>query len=361
MASKTTVEIDGSIMEGGGQILRNSIALSCLTQTDITIHNIRAKRSKPGLAPQHLMGLRLVRDICAGHLTGDGKGSTSVTFQPSHIKGDKYEADTKTAGSVCLLLQVSLPCLCFAPENSSIYLKGGTNASMAPPIDYFTMVLQPILAKMGIKFNCYTLKRGFYPKGGGEVRVEVDSVRDKLKPITMTDFGNVVDIHGYSFVAGALPPKVAHIMAKEAKRVLQPRFPGVNINIDSRKESEQTAVATGCGIIIVATTSTGCVLAGQALGERGKPAEKVGQEAGNALLEELNREACVDSHLQDQLILFMALADGKSVIKSGPLTLHTETAIHIAKTLTKAKFEIHKDSDSNDNVTIECDGIGYCR
>jgi len=347
-------------MEGGGQILRNAVALSCLTQTDITIHNIRAKRSKPGLMPQHLMGLRLVRDICAGHLSGDGKGSTSVTFQPSHIKGDKYEADTKTAGIVCLLIQVSLPCLCFAPEKSSIHLKGGTNASMAPPIDYFTMVLQPILSKMGINFQCYIIKRGFYPKGGGEVRVGVDPLQDKLKPLTMTDFGNVVSISGYSYVAGALAPKVAHIMAQEAKRVLQPHFTGVNIDITARKESEQTAVATGSGIIIVATTSTGCILAGQALGERGKPAEEVGQQAGKELLNELKREACVDSHLQDQLILFMALADGKSVVKTGPLTLHTETAIHIAKTLTKAKFEVHK-CDDNDNVTIECDGIGYCR
>nr|BAG61672.1 unnamed protein product [Homo sapiens] len=148
------VEVDGSIMEGGGQILRVSTALSCLLGLPLRVQKIRAGRSTPGLRPQHLSGLEMIRDLCDGQLEGAEIGSTEITFTPEKIKGGIHTADTKTAGSVCLLMQVSMPCVLFAASPSELHLKGGTNAEMAPQIDYTVMVFKPIVEKFGFIFNC---------------------------------------------------------------------------------------------------------------------------------------------------------------------------------------------------------------
>uniref|UniRef100_H0VEA9 RNA 3'-terminal phosphate cyclase n=1 Tax=Cavia porcellus TaxID=10141 RepID=H0VEA9_CAVPO len=134
------VEVDGGILEGGGQILRVSTALSCLLGLPLRVQKIRAGRSTPGLRPQHLSGLEMIRDLCDGQLEGAEIGSTEITFTPEKIKGGIHTADTKTAGSVCLLMQVSMPCVLFAAAPSELRLKGGTNAEMAPQIDYTVMV-----------------------------------------------------------------------------------------------------------------------------------------------------------------------------------------------------------------------------
>uniref|UniRef100_A0A670Y6G4 RNA 3'-terminal phosphate cyclase n=1 Tax=Pseudonaja textilis TaxID=8673 RepID=A0A670Y6G4_PSETE len=140
MGDEGRVEIDGSVMEGGGQILRVSTALSCLLNKSLQVKNIRAGRSQPGLRPQHLSGLEMVRHLCDGQMEGGDIGSTEITFTPGKIKGGTHTADTKTAGSVCLLMQVAMPCVLFAASPSELRLKGGTNAEMAPQIDYTLMV-----------------------------------------------------------------------------------------------------------------------------------------------------------------------------------------------------------------------------
>uniref|UniRef100_A0A8C8M2M7 RNA 3'-terminal phosphate cyclase n=2 Tax=Oncorhynchus TaxID=8016 RepID=A0A8C8M2M7_ONCTS len=154
------VEMDGSIMEGGGQILRVSAALSCINGASIRINKIRAGRGTPGLRPQHLSGLELVRDICCGNLEGGSVGSTEVTLTPGKIKAGNHTADPQTAGSVGLLLQVSLPCALYADGPSELCLKGGTNADMAPQIDYTIKVFKPIVEK----FGCWCKKYCLVPK-----------------------------------------------------------------------------------------------------------------------------------------------------------------------------------------------------
>ncbi|XP_038601738.1 RNA 3'-terminal phosphate cyclase [Tachyglossus aculeatus] len=354
-------EVDGGVMEGGGQILRVSTALSCLLGLPLRVRKIRAGRSSPGLRPQHLSGLEMVRDLCEGHLEGAEIGSTEITFTPGKIKGGTHTADTKTAGSVCLLMQVSMPCVLFAASPSQLYLKGGTNAEMAPQIDYTVMVFKPIVEKFGFKFTCDIKMRGYYPKGGGEVIIRMSPVK-QLNAINITDRGTVTKIYGRTFVAGVLPLKIAKDMAAAAVRCIRKEVRDLYVNIQPVQEPKDQAFGNGNGIIIIAETSTGCLFAGSALGKRGVQADRVGIEAAEMLLSNLRHGGAVDEYLQDQLIIFMALASGVSRIKTGPITLHTQTAIHFAEQLTKAKFTINKSEDEDDSsqetYIIECQGIG---
>ncbi|XP_063962676.1 RNA 3'-terminal phosphate cyclase-like [Lytechinus pictus] len=358
MASAALI-VDGSLKEGGGQILRIATALSCLCQKPITVNNIRANRSKPGLRPQHLSGIQLVSRVCEGSLKGDAVGSTEISFYPGTIGAGRYTADTGTAGSVVLLMQVSFPCLVYTSGDTHVTLIGGTNAEMAPQIDYMNMVFQPMVQKFGINYECRIVRRGYYPKGGGEIQVIARPVRD-LSPITLTEVGSVTRVTGRAFVAGTLPRKLSQIMSNTASSIIKKAYPGVDVRIDSVQEPHGAAVGNGSGIIVVAETSTGCRLAGSSLGKRGKQAEDVGRDAAEELIKNLQHGGCVDEYLQDQLIIFMALAKGQSRVRTGPITLHTETAIHIAQLLTEAKFSISPLTDGSGEgaYMIECTGIG---
>ncbi|CAB1314189.1 unnamed protein product [Coregonus sp. 'balchen'] len=310
------VEMDGSIMEG-----RANFESICRTE----LHQRRIHQNKQNSRrPQHLSGLELVRDICCGNLEGGSVGST----------------------------EVSLPCALYADGPSELCLKGGTNADMAPQIDYTIKVFKPIVEKFGVHFNCDLRMRGYYPKGGGEVVAKVSPVSE-LSPVNMTERGTISKIYGRSFVAGVLPYKLAKDMATTATRVIRREIKDLYINI-------QTLAGEGHGLII-AESSTGCIFAGSALGKKGVYPDKVGFEAAEMLLRNIRHNGCVDEFLQDQLILFMALANGTSRIRTGPVTLHTKTAIHVAEQLTQAKFTVTKADDenaSNDTYIIECQGVG---
>nr|CAD7261513.1 unnamed protein product [Timema shepardi]CAD7569308.1 unnamed protein product [Timema californicum] len=350
----SVTEIDGSILEGGGQILRMALAFSALRKIPIRVHNIRAGRSNPGLRAQHLKGVKIVCDMSQGKLKGADIGSTEIHFYPGKIISGEYEADTQTAGSICLLLQVALPCALFSDGMTILKLKGGTNAEMAPQFDYTTEVFRPLLEKFGATFDYKIIKRGYFPRGGGEVHIRVKPVK-QLNPINIVDAGQVVRVWGWAFVAGNLPIKVANTMADSATQALLKALPNIEVSIEAYKERTEEAIGTGSGINIVAETSTGCLLGGSALGKRELKTEEVGVKAVEDLLQSVKTEACVDNYAQDQLILLMALANGKSRVKCGSITLHTETAIHIAQLLTQAKFNIVKEGDSS---VIECEGIG---
>ncbi|XP_054644491.1 RNA 3'-terminal phosphate cyclase [Dunckerocampus dactyliophorus] len=355
----SVVELDGSVMEGGGQILRVSAALSCITGSAIKVSKIRAGRSTPGLRPQHLSGLQLTSDLCSGVLQGGAIGSTDISLTPGKILSGSYTADTHTAGSVCLLLQVVLPCALYTDAVSHFCLRGGTNAEMAPQIDYTVKVFKPIVEKFGVHFDCDIRMRGFYPKGGGEVAVSVSPVKE-LQAITMLDRGNITKIHGRAYVAGVLPFKLAKDMSTAAVRTIRKEIKELYINIQALQEKEK-AFGNGNGIIIIAESSTGCLFAGSALGKKGVYADKVGIEAAEMLLRNIRHNGCVDEFLQDQLIIFMALAKGTSRIRTGAVTLHTQTAIHVAEQLTQAKFKITKCEDEMSNSAtyiIECQGSG---
>lgn len=262
------------------------------------------------------IGLQLAAEICSAQLSGGEPGSSSIEFVPGPVKLSKtYTADPGTAGSTALLLQVALPCLMFTPPDphslygpppspTQLVLRGGTNATQAPQIDYSQHVLIPFLRQhFGIAVTLQVIKRGYYPRGGGEVRVSVSPVLGPLSPVTLTTRGALTSISGCAYVAG-LPWRLAEQMRGAAYAQLvasgiDPRM----ISIDTRREQEEAAVGSGTGIVLWAETEHGCRLSGSAVGMKGKKPATVGEEAAMELLRNLHEGGCVDEYLQVLILL----------------------------------------------------------
>lgn len=333
------IKIDGSIGEGGGQIFRTAIAYSALIQKPILIYNIRAKRKNPGLRPQHLTALRALKMITNAEVEGDHVGSTRVLFHPNEIEGGDFEIDVKTAGSITLMIQAILPALLFANKKSRLVLKGGTDVPMAPPIDAYRYVFFPFLRKLGIKVNLQLRRRGHYPRGGGIVELEVEPV-ERIPPITLTERGEILEVEGNSHCV-KLPSHVAERQARSAKSILEANgIKNVKINVEYYEKGKDPHLGPGSGIVLWAKTTGESLLSGDSLGARGKPAERVGEEAALKLLKQLKAGGAVDVHHTDHLIPFMALAEEKSIIYSSEISLHTVTAIEIAKKVIGADFVV---------------------
>ena len=318
------------------------------------------------------------------------------TSQPESLEAEERTiiADTETAGSVCLLLQALLPYTLFGQHHQQsrrlykLILKGGTNASMAPQYDYFQYIFLPIVhERMNIpsqNIRPVVKCRGYYPRGGGEVHVQTKSLLDGdgstsmlqcLTPLSLTERGDVSNITIQTFYSGKCPKRVAIQTANAAKQYLQQSYPSLPHAIQSQIIYHEHAVGSSSGILIVATTTTGCKLGGSALGSPKKHPKDVGIEAATELCSTLKDGGCVDEYLQDQLIIYMALAatkGGTSQMITGSLTLHTRTAIWIAEQLCgpNIEFQITKldneqDDDSEDENgripgrhLIQCKGIG---
>jgi RNA 3'-terminal phosphate cyclase (ATP) len=343
------IEIDGSIGEGGGQVLRVCLALSALTRKPITIKNIRVNRTNPGLRSQHLTAIRAVAEVTAAKVSGLAIGSSKLVFSPGPIHGGTFHFDAKTAGSTTLILQALLPVLAFADQRSSVTIIGGTNNPLAPQADYVINVLNPVLVSMGFRYRFRLIKRGFYPRGGGLIHVLTEPV-DELHPINIVDMGALQGIRGISHSRN-LP---AHIVERQANAAKQScsraGFQTASFVHDVGQGAKSHS--TGSGVVLWAETSTGGRLAGDSLGAPGKPAERVGEEAAAKLLSQLSMGAPIDTHLSDQLIVWLALAQGRSSIKTTTLTLHAVTAIKVTETLTDSQFKIR--GKVGTSGTIQC-------
>ncbi|RLI24811.1 MAG: RNA 3'-phosphate cyclase [Candidatus Hecatellales archaeon] len=349
------VEVDGSLLEGGGQILRTSVALSALTGRPARIFNVRAKRNPPGLRLQHLAAIRSVAMLTDAEVEGLEVGSLEVGFNPKTIKGGSFSFDVGSAGSITLILQALAPVAAYAPSPVELEIVGGTNTKWSPPVEYLEEVLLPTLRRMGFEGRVETVRRGFYPQGGGIVKAFFKPVH-ALKPLEMVSQSRITRIRGLAYSC-RLPRHVSERMAHAARRMLENAGYSLDLEMEVLQHgNSKCSVGPGCGIILIAEFENGDIMAADSLGEKGKPAEKVGREAAESLLSQIGTGAPVDTHLADQLIVWMALAEGVSKIRAAKLSLHTLTAIEVCKTFMEADF--HVEGGLGETATITCQGIG---
>jgi RNA 3'-phosphate cyclase len=349
------IEIQGDMLEGGGQILRLSTAISAVAKKPIRIVNVRAKRSPPGLRAQHLNAVKAIGLLTAAKIEGLNIGSHQITFEPGPTLGGRFGVDVGTAGSTSLVLQALMPVMAFSPEKVSLEITGGTNNPKAPAIEYLQNILLPTIGRMGYHGSIELVRRGFYPRGQGLVRANSASI-EGLHPVTLTEFGSVTKIWGVSYSC-RLPQHIVERMARSAQKRLAQEGYDAAVELDGLKENDsRCSVDQGCGLILFASLSSGGRLGGDALGRLGKPAEKVGEEAALNLLDSIRRLAPVDKHLGDQLIIYASLADGKSRIRISELTLHTLTCIEVCKTLLGVGFDV--EGKLGETAEISCNGSG---
>lgn len=347
--------IDGSIGEGGGQILRYTLALAALLNKPVKIINIRAKRKNPGLQPQHLTCVKAVATLTNAEVEGAYKGSMELVFRPKKLEGGTFVFDVGTAGSVSLVLQSLLPVLPFLDKKSAIEIRGGTDVPMSPPIDYIRYVLLPLLRRLGYRIDVEVVRRGHYPRGGGIVRVIVEPTHG-LEPIDIVERGDIKIIRGRSHCV-KLPRHVAERQAKAARDYLLSKGVDKPIEIDLEyyEPDKDYHLGPGSGIVLYLETENS-ILGSDALGAKGKPAEEVGKEAAEKLYNEMLTGAAIDRHAGDMLVPLMILAKGVSRITVSELTLHTITAIEVIKIL--VGVEIHVKEHTSRGSLIEIRGLG---
>lgn len=353
------IELDGSYGEGGGALVRTALALSTLTGKEFKVRNIRAGRKDSGLKAQHLQAINALKKICDAKTNEIELGSTELHFKPGTIKGGNYTINIGTAGSISLLLQaLILPCM-VAPSKITLKITGGTCGKWQASVDYLQHVLLPHLRRFVEKIELKIIRRGYYPQGGGEVILEIvskikqkdfpdcDSLLTEIQSTTplikILNQGNVEQIRGMVNVSSDLESKeVGERIQKAAAAKLRKYAVPVTVAVQYAK-----SLSTGGEIVLWAVFSNDgeieeynpIILGADALVEKSKTSEQIGQEAAAALMQAIDSEMVVDKHLADQLIMFMALLP-QSTFRAKEASDHLHTNIYVAEKFLPIKFKI---------------------
>lgn len=359
------IELNGNYGEGGGALIRTALALSTLTGQEFRVINIRSRRPNPGLKPQHLTAIKALKEICAAKTNNVELGSKLLHYLPGKIKSGTYEIDIGTAGSISLLLQaLILPCM-FAPGKVTLKIKGGTCGKWQASVDYLQNVLLPQLQRFVEKIELKVLKRGYFPKGGGEVHLEIsprfklkdfadfpsflEKLRLKTAVINLLEQGKLEQIRGIVNVSSELEEKeIGERMRSAAINHLKKYNVPTTIRLDYAQ-----SLSIGGEIVLWAVFSTKgevdytnpIIIGADALVEKGKTSEQIGQEAAKKLSQEIDSETAVDKHLADQLIPFMGLLP-ESKIVAKERSKHLETNIYVVEKFLDVKFRLEGDKIS---------------
>ncbi|MFL5349556.1 MAG: RNA 3'-terminal phosphate cyclase [Hyalangium sp.] len=335
------VRIDGSKGEGGGQVLRTSLALSLVTGTPFQMVNIRAGRQKPGLLRQHLTAVKAAAEVGAAEVAGAELGSRELTFQPRALSAGNYFFAVGTAGSATLVLQTVLPALMVASGPSTLVLEGGTHNPLAPPFDFLEKAYLPLVRRMGPKVEAVLDRHGFFPAGGGKFRVKVEPA--PLKPLTLLERGAVKRRQATALIA-QIPFDVAKRELATVEQEL--KWKPHELRTEELKRSQGPG-----NVLWLEVESEHVTEVFTAFGERGVRAEEVAGNAVEKVKRYLDAEVPVGEHLCDQLLLLQALAKG-GTFRTLPLDGHAQTQLETFKHFLDVKVDVREVSPEMREVEV---------
>ncbi|WP_347905354.1 RNA 3'-terminal phosphate cyclase [Pseudomonas purpurea] len=333
------IELDGAI--GGGQVLRSALSLSMVTGRPLSIKNIRARRSRPGLLRQHLTAVLAAAQVCGATVQGAELGSQVLSFIPGPIRGGDFSFAIGTAGSCTLVLQTLLPALLLAPEVSRVRVCGGTHNPLAPPADFLELAWLPQLRRMGAKVELQLLRHGFVPAGGGEVEVLVQPSR--LVPLHLLERGALLTQRATALIAGIAP----HV----AERELQQVGKRLGMTQDSMQRMDLDQGRGPGNVLLLEFVCEHVTEVFSAFGQSGRRAEAVADQAINQARDWLGGEAAVAEHLADQLLMPMALAGGGS-FTTPRMTEHLHSNIAVIERFLPVTIECREEGP--DRLKVEC-------
>ena len=343
--------IDGSLGEGGGQVLRTSLSLAALTKRPFTLKNIRANRKKPGLRPQHLTAVRAVATVCGANLDGDALNSQILVFKPQVTpQASTYHFDVAddaqggSAGAVTLIWQALLWPLLFAPSKSHVTLIGGTQVPFSPPFHYLSEVALPIFRQFGVESSLSLKKWGWYPVGGGEITAVIHPTNKLIAPTIAKSESKTVN--GIAAVTN-LPAHIPQRMARRAHNLLAEA--GFMPDIQPVRERGR---GPGAGIFLWLPNG-----GFTSIGRKGVPSDKVAETAVSDLLNFTRSHKMVDEHLADQLLIPAALAHGTTRYTTNRLTQHTLTNADLLRRWLDVDIRIKGSLDKH--AEIEVSGISF--
>ena len=330
------LEIDGSEGEGGGQIVRTSLALSACTGRPVAIRRIRAGRKKPGLMRQHLTSAQAAARVCSAQLEGAAIGATEIEFRPNTIAPGEFRFAVGSAGSTTLVLQTVLPPLLRSGGVSTVEITGGTHNPWSPPFDFLARSFLPLLQRFGVKVEAELKRPGFFPAGGGQIRVRIEAP-DSLRPTELLERGEVVRRRAVARIA-----ELDHEIAERELGVVRRKlgFRPDELELDAVRGSlgpgNVIAIEHECEHVTEVHTG---------FGERGVKAERVAGRAVNEARQWLASGVPVGEHLADQLLIPMALA-GRGAFRTQKPTLHTTTNCEVIERFLPVRFDVTEDGDA---------------
>ncbi|WP_126456784.1 RNA 3'-terminal phosphate cyclase [Sulfuriflexus mobilis] len=326
------LNIDGDVGEGGGQIVRSSLALAMCLDRPFRITRIRARRERPGLQAQHLAAVSAAASVSQAHVEGAYKGSQELLFKPRKVIAGDYHFAIGTAGSTSLVLQTVLPALILADRESNLLLEGGTHNPLAPPFDFLKHAFLPLLNRMGPAVTATLERPGFAPEGGGRVRVHIKPVAH-LQALELPERGDIVQQRAEVLLAH-LPEHIANRELAVIRDALSFPESKLNFRVDNTANGPGNAVS----IIVESAFVTECFTA---FGQRRLPAERVAESVVREVRRYLQAGVPVGRYLADQLLLPLALA-GEGMFVTLQPSSHVITNMAVVKKFMQAEFASEK-------------------
>jgi len=322
------LKINGGHGEGGGQIIRSAIALSCITKQPIHLENIRKNRKVSGLRPQHLTAIKILQKVANAKVIGAEIGSTEIKFIPGNIENLELVEDVGTAGSIPLILQVLIPVIAISKKQLNLKIKGGTDVLWSPTIDYTQHVLQEAYSRMGINFSLELIKRGYYPKGGGEIKLQITPSNVKSISFLKRKTKQIKLICSFSkFTNNEIENKIKEIVKKLTKA-------NYIVNVEIRSEE---ALDSGASLLIYSIDDDSIIGIDALYNKK--------TDEFDLDIDDFIKNYSIDDNLADMLVVPASLSAGKTIFPIKEITKHLETNLFVTSKITGCKYGIGKTSD----------------